>query len=307
MSFLVEEFLGYLKDVKNYSPETVRSYRCDLQGFMRFAGREYGVGNGDVSVEVLESEDLVRGYVSYLYGECSGSTVSRKLSSLKSFYGFHVRKGRFEKNPVSMIRSPRIKRKVPSFLTLDEVELLISACSESNFSGLRDRAIIELLYSSGLRVGELVSLDVRNYMSEAGILKVTGKGKKERIVPVGNTAARAIDRYLDEMRVRFGGESIGLDRPLFVNRTGRRLTARSVHRILKKRAGMAGLVKNVSPHILRHTFATHLLGAGADLRAIQDMLGHASLSTTQRYTQVDIFRLSTEYDRAFPRARRKNG
>lgn len=308
MDSLVDEFVAYMRDVKNASKETIRSYRKDLELFFDYIREHSPTGStafpeGD-SAETIEG--LARSYVASQYRRKAETTVARRLSSLKSFFRYHVKKGNFEKNPLSLVRSPRVKRKVPSFLTLDEVELLISAISSKDFVTTRDRAIIELLYSSGLRVGELVSLNYRDYSSETGIMRVKGKGNKERLVPVGRAATSALRKYFAEKTMKFG-ERGKYEAPLFVNRGGERLTRRSVDRMLKQRAKIAGISKNVSPHVLRHTFATHLLGAGVDLRSIQEMLGHASLSTTQRYTQVDVVRLAKVYDDAFPRARRKDG
>ncbi len=297
---LVVEFIHYLRDVRRYSERTVRSYEADLRQFVEFLVDYLGVEELDSSV--FESSDAVKAFVSKLHGEVKSSSISRKLSALRMFYRFHVRRGNLEKNPVSSIRSPSVRKKIPSFLSLDEIESLLTVTGGDDFASARDRAILELLYSSGLRVSELVSLKVRDVIDGAGVLRVLGKGKKERLVPVGNKALEAIERYLNSRRARFGGP-IERDAILFVNRNGEGITVRSVHRIIRKRALEAGISKRVTPHVLRHTFATHMLGAGADLRAIQEMLGHASLSTTQRYTQVDIIRLMREYDRTHPRSK----
>lgn len=308
MYSLVAEFIIYLQDVKNASPETIRSYKRDLELFIAHVKKHFSEEAAvfSDSVDVNKMEAFARSYVASQYKNKAETTVARRLSSLKSFFRYHVKKGSIEKNPLATVRTPRVKSKVPPFLTLDEVELLISAVPPKNFFTTRDSAIIELLYSSGLRVGELVLLNDRDYIPEAGIMKIKGKGNKERIVPVGGAALTALGTYFNARRERFG-ESSDRGSPFFVNKTGERLSGRSIDRMLKKRAKMAGIAKKVSPHTLRHTFATHLLGAGVDLRSIQEMLGHASLSTTQRYTQVDIVRLARVYDETFPRARRKDG
>lgn len=306
MGSLLKDFIEYLGDVKGASRETIRSYEGDVKIFFDYLRDRYSLSPGEALKKEGASamEGMVREYISSQYGRNSESTVARRLSSLKSFFRFLMRKGHMERNPLSSIRPPRVKTKVPPFLTLDEIELLIAALPPKDFVSRRDRAIIELLYSSGLRVGELVSLSTGNYHGEAGIVRVRGKGNKERVVPVGRAASSAIDDYLAE-RARKFGEHPGYDAPLFINRSGERLTGRTIDRMMKKRAKIAGIAKKVTPHVLRHTFATHLLGAGVDLRSIQELLGHASLSTTQRYTQVDIVQLAKVYDRAFPRAKRK--
>ena len=306
MNLMIEEFLGYLSDVRGYSPATIRGYRSDLNDFSRFIRREWGKGKEDRRQGFpLLDEEKVRGYVASLYGHLSVSTVARRLSSMRSFFRYHVKRGNLKKSPLSSIRVPKIKQKVPPFIAPDEVELLIHARPSVDFSTRRDCAIIELLYSSGLRVGELTSLDLDNYIEGAGILRVKGKGGKERVVPVGKFAAASLSEYLEEREKKLREKGVE-EKAVFLNKSGSRLTARSVDRILKRRASLAGISKRISPHTLRHTFATHLLGAGADLRSIQEMLGHASLVTTQRYTQVDMVHLARVYDRAFPRARKKN-
>lgn len=308
MNPLLEEFITYLREVKMASPATVKSYRKDIELFFDYMGKHFPGTHPSLAAGPSgeKLEEIVRSYVGSQYRKNAETTVARRLSSLKSFFRYQVKRGRVGQNPLSLIRSPKVKRRVPPFLTLDEVELLINAVPPDDFVPGRDTAIIELLYSSGLRVGELAGLNIRDYNQETGIMRVRGKGNKERLVPVGRAASSALAEYFKVRSQKFG-DTANQDLPLFVNRGGRRLTGRSVDRMLKKRAKIAKISKNVSPHVLRHTFATHLLGEGVDLRLIQEMLGHASLSTTQRYTQVDIVRLAKVYDEAFPRARRQDG
>ncbi len=306
MDPLVNEFFSYLKDVKAYSPETVRGYRGDLRDFIKFLDRESGSPSRETHGLTSVSQEEARSYISYLYNRYSAGTVARRLASLRAFYRYHMKKKNVEENPLSSIRTPKLKQKIPPFISVDEMELLISAKTPVDLLSKRDRAIVELLYSSGLRVGELVALNGGDFMGGPSLVKVKGKGEKERIVPVGRAACEALSEYLIERRKVFGSEGSPGD-PLFINSRGTRLTGRSIARMISKRALTAGITKPVSPHTLRHTFATHLLGAGADLRSIQKMLGHSSLSTTQRYTQVDVVHLAKVYDRAFPRARRKDG
>lgn len=308
MDSLLEDFITYLKDVKNASPETLRSYRRDIELFFSYLRKHFPPQTDPLpaDIDADKIEGIVRGYVASQYRQNAETTVARRLSSLKSFFRYHIKRGNLERNPLSFVRTPKVKRRVPPFLTLDEVELLINAVPPKDFVAKRDEAIIELLYSSGLRVGELAILNVSDYNQETGIIRVRGKGNKERLAPVGRAASSALKNYLEERSRKFG-LPMNLELPLFINRSGERLSGRSVDRMLKRRAKIAGISKNVSPHVLRHTFATHLLGAGVDLRLIQEMLGHASLSTTQRYTQVDIVGLAKVYDEAFPRARRQDG
>jgi len=208
-----------------------------------------------------------------------------------------VKIGELERNPAKLVPTPKGEKRLPSFLTVDEVFKLLETPTSDSMYGIRDRAILELLYSSGLRVGELVGIDMVNLDLSGGVVKVCGKGDKERIVPVTSTAVEAIREYL-KVREKFNPKGDFL----FVNSRGGRLTARSVARIVKRYSLLSGIDKNVSPHVIRHTFATHLLGGGADLRAIQEMLGHKSLSTTQRYTHASIERIMDVYDKTHPRA-----
>ncbi len=232
----------------------------------------------------------------------SKSTIARKLATLRSFYKYLVHKERIEASPVSVVRTPRQDKRLPKCLTVEQVSALLDAPDASTLLGARDKAILETFYSSGLRISELVSLDVEDLAELQGVLRIRGKGRKERLVPLGEKATRAIDHYLT-LRRREGEGRVG--GPLFINRSGGRLSARSIRRMLDKYLHAAGIHTHVSPHMLRHSFATHLLNAGADLRSVQEMLGHESLSTTQIYTHLTSKRLKAIYDKAHPMERNK--
>jgi integrase/recombinase XerC len=297
----VERFLDYLRDQRRASDQTVRAYENDLRQFGTFLAesRSGGEAPGPAGIEPLE----VRGFVGRLHRQgLSKASIARKLSAVRSFLSHAVREGRIDASPAEGVPTPRTPRKLPSILTVDEVFALLDRIEAGDLAGLRDRALLEFLYATGLRVGEVVSLNEEDVDLAGTVVRVLGKGKKERIVPFGGKALRALERWLAASRpLRARGKDPGA---IFLNLRGARLTDRSVRRVLDRRLRAAAIEAKVSPHALRHSFATHLLGAGADLRAIQELLGHASLSTTQRYTQVSMDALMEVYDRAHPRARR---
>ena len=286
---LVPAFLRYLAAERGASAHTLRSYAADLaelQAFLRGA-RVPGLAAADARV--------LRGYLAWLHGRgLAKSSIARKLASVRSCYRFLARRELVAANPARQLASPRLPRRLPSVLPKDESKDLLDAPSEDTLAGRRDRALLELLYASGVRVAECCGLDLEDLDRRHGTVRVMGKGRKERVVPVGEIALEALDAYLDR---RGGGNG-----PLFRNARGTRLSTRSVHSIVRQRARAAGLARRVTPHTLRHTFATHLLGEGADLRFIQELLGHSRLSTTQRYTHVSPEHLMKVYDAAHPRA-----
>lgn len=241
----------------------------------------------------------IRRYLAHLHKRNGRTTIARKLSSLRTCYRFLVREGAVQSNPADLVGTPRRETFLPQTMTIDEVFALLEGKGLGESSRLRDRTIFELLYSSGLRIGELTSLDVGRVDMEQGLVRVVGKGSKERVVPIGRKALESLQSYLEIRNWPADKE------PLFLNVRGGRLTARSIQRHLKQLLLQAGLSTELTPHSLRHSFATHLLDGGADLRAIQELLGHASLSTTQRYTHVSMEQLTAVYDKAHPRSRKK--
>ncbi|GBD38539.1 Tyrosine recombinase XerD [bacterium HR37] len=293
----IKDFETFLVSERNYSKHTVRAYIGDLNEFLSFVRKKRGVGEEEgINFSTLDDIDI-RAYLGWLYGRNKKTSISRKLTSVRMFFEFMVKIGELERNPAKLVPTPKGEKRLPSFLTVDEVFKLLETPTSDSVYGKRDRAILELLYSSGLRVGELVGIDMVNLDLSGGVVKVCGKGGKERIVPVTSKAIEAIREYL-KVREKFNPKGDFL----FVNSRGGRLTARSVARIVKRYSLLSGIDKNVSPHVIRHTFATHLLGGGADLRAIQEMLGHKSLSTTQRYTHASIEKIMDVYDKTHPRA-----
>lgn len=298
----ITRFLDYLRVEKNLSPATVKAYAADLRQFAAFLREHEGESESgviDLSLVNLRNVRAFLGHLSSLGLE--PTSLSRKLATLRSFFRFLNREGDLKGNPARTIPTPATASKLPPVLTVDEAFRLLDSGGTSPKSRLRDRALLELLYSSGIRVGELTGLDLEDLDLPGGTVRVRGKGRRERLVPVGSKAALALSRYIaEERKVRPSDPD-----PLFVNLRGTRLTSRSVHRLLAALARRQGWSKRVTPHALRHSFATHLLSGGADLRAIQEMLGHRSLSTTQRYTRVDLDQISRVYDRSHPRSRKK--
>jgi len=288
MSDPLSAFLTYLSLEKAASPHTLRSYRSDLCEFRAFVGPEKPLKQVDGR--------MVRAYLAHLHSRgLDASSVARKLAALRSWFRFLVRRRVLARNVAREIRGPRLGRKLVSFLPIDEAQVLVDGKAIGGAARERDVAILELLYATGLRVSELTALDMDDVDRAGQTVRVLGKGRKERIVPFGDRAARALDAYLAWRAERRG--------TLFRNQRGSRLSARAVHAIVRKSAVAAGIARRVSPHTLRHTFATHLLDAGADLRVIQELLGHSRLSTTQRYTHVGADQLMRVYDAAHPRAR----
>ncbi|MFO8008429.1 MAG: tyrosine recombinase XerC [Candidatus Brocadiia bacterium] len=295
MSEEIEQFLHRLAVERNYSEHTVRAYRTDLEKFEQFL-RERSrrvVEAGLHDVRAFLGQERMRGL--------ARSTIARRAATIRSLYRFLKQQGIVQKNPMTALRSPKRERKLPVFLTVEEIRKLLDQPDTGTWIGRRDLAMMETLYGAGLRVGELVSLDYDDVDPETGLVRVEGKGKKERVVPAGRCAIGAIRRYLNGHGS--DGPSARHPRALFVNaRDGGRLTARSVRRAVRKYVLHAGLNSRVTPHALRHSFATHMLTNGADLRAVQELLGHENLSTTQIYTHLSHERLREVYQAAHPRA-----
>ena len=291
------QFLDYLEGGRGASPHTLRNYAGDLKDFLGFL-------NGKPLSEV--DPLVIRSFLAHLKSRGhSKATLSRKLAALRSFFKYLARENHLRSNPVLGISSPRREKKLPQFLDLSEVTHLLEAPASKTWEGKRDRSILETLYSSGVRVSELVGLNRGDVDLFSGLLKIRGKGKKERIVPVGEKALQAIREYLESLPPPVNKKNDGPQGSLFLNRSGSRLTDRSVRRLIVKYARRICLKSGISPHTLRHTFATHLLDRGADLRSVQELLGHANLSTTQIYTHVTTRRLQEAYTQAHPRATKK--
>ena len=294
----IEAFRRYMEIERNASELTLKSYSEDLDSLLVYFSEQLGsiLEVHQVTINVL------RGYQAYLH-ECqyARTTIARRLACLRSFFRYAQREGRVDSNPAKLLRTPRIGRKLPHFLSVEHVAQLLEAPPANEPMGLRDRAILETIYSAGLRVAELVGLNVTSWDRDSNVLRVFGKGRKERIAPVGSYAADALARWMDVRELT--EKSTEDDRQaLFLNRFGRRLTTRSIGRLLKKYIQQTGLEKLTSPHTLRHSFATHLLDGGADLRSVQELLGHKSLTTTQIYTHVSTKRLKETYEKAHPHA-----
>jgi integrase/recombinase XerC len=298
MQKIFERYIQYLEAEKGASHYTVRNYRADLAGFFKFLTEK--------GLTMLDQVDrhILREYLSYLVDEgVVKASIARKLSAIRSFFRYLVREGIIPKNPIEQVSSPKLDKRLPSFLTLEEVERLLSAPDLSTPLGQRDRALLELLYASGLRVSELVGLTLEQIDLETNEIRVLGKGSKERVVLMGLPAVEALKNYLEQGRNQLLGKK--RSQALFLNRYGQPLLERSVQRLLNQYAKKAGIGKRVHPHLLRHTFATHMLDGGADLRVVQELLGHARLTSTQIYTHVTKGQARKVYLSAHPLAGEK--
>lgn len=315
---LIARFLDHLDAQRNFSAHTCRGYRADLVQFCRYLAAEGGpagspepedlpeldeVPGGRLERQLLSAGPMdVRGYLAMLTRHgYSKATVARKLATLRSFYKYLARTGRIESSPVAVIRTPRQGRRLPTCLNVEQIEALLRAPDGGTWIGARDRALLETMYSGGLRIGELVALDIEDIDTISETIRVRGKGKKERLVPLGPYALQALEAYGRLREQQFGPAQRG---PLFVNKHGGRISARSVRRNLGRYLRQAGIAAHVTPHSLRHSFATHMLNAGADLRSVQELLGHENLSTTQIYTHLTTRKLKEVYERAHPMARK---
>jgi len=330
---LITEFLNYLNFERHFSPHTAKCYGADLTQFCTFLASDASGGSPSPSPQspgtfgattpfapepptataVMVTTDLkqkllsvtdetVRSFLAFLgRRDYSKSTTARKLATLRSFYKFCVRRNYVQANPLASIRMPKQEKRLPKFLTVEQVNLLLQTPDDATLLGARDRAMLGVLYSTGIRVSELVDLNAEDIDFTAQVVRIRGKGKKQRSTPIGPTALGTIVRYM-ELR-RADSRSTTFDQQaLFVNKHGQRLSTRSVRRKLDKYLAIAGLDPSVSPHTLRHSFATHMLDKGADLRSVQELLGHQSLSTTQIYTHLTTERMKQSYDEAHPRS-----
>jgi integrase/recombinase XerC len=297
---LASDFIESLATEKGFSENTCRGYRNDIKGFLKYLdANHHRRGNAPLQIDCVDHL-TIRGYLGYLHKQNKKTTIARKLSALRSFFNFLVRRGVTEDNPAESILTPKQEKIIPTYLPVDEMFRLLDSIDTGRMLDSRNRAIFETLYSCGIRVSELVGLNTMDVDERQALIRVSGKGGKERIVPIGKKALAEIKRYRQLLNEKCGIPE-KRDGPLFLNKNKGRLTARSVARVLDKLVLACGLLIPVSPHTLRHTFATHMLDAGADLRIVQELLGHKSLSTTQKYTHVSIDRLMETYDRAHPR------
>ncbi len=300
MQQAVVQFLRYLDVERNASDLTIKAYREDLFDLCDYLLSQ---ASGQVlDPDQVSSRDL-RGYLSALHAAGYARTsIARKLASLRSFYRFAQRQQLASSNPAKPLRNPRGQRKLPHFLSDDQLSTLLSTPPSDTVAGMRDRAILETVYSAGLRVSEVVGLNVEDVDFESGVIRIRGKGRKERLGALGRFADQALRLYMAHRQLS-PKEPVGGLAPVFLNRFGRRLTTRSVGRMLEKHLAVAGMDRRTTPHTLRHSFATHLLNRGADIRSVQELLGHKSLVTTQIYTHVSTASLQEVYNRAHPRAR----
>jgi integrase/recombinase XerC len=327
---ITDAFTTYLADERHFSPYTARCYGADLRQFIEYLAADLNVtidperekaametaatnrgqvsGTGTITEAICAAKaDTIRGFLNHLGTQnYSAATMARKIATLRSFYKWADRRGLSTGNPMTVIRTPRQAKRLPKAIPIEQIEKLLAAPGDTELLGRRDRAMLETLYSTGIRVSELVGLAFEDLDLAGEALRVRGKGKKERIVPLGSHAINAVSRYIEMLRndpkfgpmVRENGNRV----PLFINKHGGRLSSRSVRRKLDKYLKQVGLDPSISPHTLRHSFATHLLDNGADLRSVQELLGHQSLSTTQIYTHLTTQRMQEAYNKAHPRA-----
>lgn len=294
--FLLDKFIVHLKIEKNVSINTIKSYSTDIIHFIDFLQEEKGIS--ETQLDIIDYP-IIREYLGILYKKnYSRKTIIRKLAAIRSFFKFMVVEGYREENPAIQIYTPKTEKNIPEFLYMHEIEALLNS-PEETVLGIRDKAILELLFATGIRVGELVNIDCNDVDFGNYTVNVFGKGSRERIVPFGRQAKLSMERYLDLSRPNLLKDN---NNAFFLNKNGTRLSDRSVRRIIDKYMNKTCIDKKISPHTLRHSFATHMLNAGADLRSVQEMLGHVNISTTQIYTHITKERIKEIYNRAHPRA-----
>lgn len=295
MEKLIEQFLNFLSVERGLSQNTIYSYRVDLIKFISFLKRRH-----INSMDIVKKDDLT-GYLLYLKDRgLSANSISRNLASIKTFYKFLVNEGYVKKNVAGILESPRLWKKLPNVLEIKEVDRLLNAPEVRTKRGIRDKASLELLYATGMRVSEMAGLKINNLNMDVGFIKCMGKGSKERIIPLGRRAKEALKKYLEKSRNKLSKKA-GQDKSLFLTRLGRKMSRQSFWKMIKYYARRAGIKKEISPHIIRHSFATHLLERGADLRIVQEMLGHSDISTTQIYTHINKERLKSIHHKYHPR------
>ncbi|MGE5397830.1 MAG: tyrosine recombinase XerC [Chitinophagales bacterium] len=297
----IEDYLNHLRVERNASNITLVSYKTDLLQFTEFLSRQESIQAEYISEKMINHKS-VREYLTHLQiNGLNRSTMARKLASLRSFVKYLCREDILDNNPIATVATPKREKKLPRFLYDNEMTVLLEAPDLSSWNGCRDKAILEVLYASGVRVSELVSLNLQNVDTRNAFIKVTGKGNKERIVPLGDKACEALNEYISGPRINLLKKNNKAERAVFLNRFGDRLSARSIRNIVNQYVDQIALNQKVSPHVFRHTFATHLLNGGADLRSVQELLGHVKLSTTQIYTHVTSERLKAIHFETHPR------
>lgn len=301
MNEILKKYEEYLKHEKDASEHTVKNYMADLYQFAGYMQKNHAnIANAGKSGLTKIDHNIVRAYLSTLFGKNNPASIARKLASLRSFFKYWIKEGVLSANPAKDVATPKVPKRLPKFLTVDEVATLLNSPTNTDILTLRDKAMMEVMYASGLRVSELVGLDTDHVSLSEGVVKVLGKGRKERVVPIGQKAQTAVSNYFTRRE-----ELLDKSHPskaVFLNRQGDRITPRSVERMVQKYLRVSGIQKEVTPHVLRHSFATHMLNSGADLRGIQELLGHTSLSTTQKYTHVSVDKLMDVYEKSHPKA-----
>jgi len=301
----LKQFFQHLRYERNVSTHTLRNYTSDLGQFHEYIAEPQADGTRE-KIPVKQIDHItIREWMAELHGDNKKTSIARKLASLRTFFQFLVREGVLEVNPAKLVATPRIERKLPTHLSMEDAIRFIETPDLDTALGKRDRAILEFIYATGMRVGELVTLDIKHIDFKEKLVRVTGKRKKQRILPFGEPALQSLMHYLKESRPEFLNNCPPAERDdqaVFLNYKGTRITTRSVGRMVDKYIKKCSDIKDISPHSLRHSFATHLLDSGADLRDIQELLGHARLSTTQIYTQVSMEKLIEVYDKAHPKA-----
>lgn len=301
MKSLREQFISHLQTEKGFSAHTVWAYRNDIDQFYETLEQILGCSIDQIDIDKDIDPLVIRGYLARLHDHHRRSSIGRKISAIRSFFHFLVRRGLAKKNPAEHVATPKAEKPIPVFLTVDEMFRLLDGIDTRTIAGLRDRAMFEVLYSTGIRVSELTGMNEQDMDARQGLIRIRGKGSKERIVPVGKRAIEAVRAYRKALE-----ETRDLpDKPdepaVFLGNRGKRISPRTVYRILEGWIRTCGIPFRISPHKIRHSFATHMLDAGAGLRSVQEMLGHKSLSTTQKYTHVSIDKLMAVYDKAHPR------
>ncbi len=305
MDRAIQDFINYLKSERRFSAHTIRNYQADLSRFQAYVLKQRVSHEEIASIDTIDHW-VIRGYLAHLFSTgIRRSSIARKLSSIRSLLGFLHRRGRVSHNPSLVVSSPRQEKRVPKVLSVEQMRVLVEAPSKNDLLSMRDRAILETFYSTGIRISELTALNIGDLDFEEGLIRVRGKGSKERIVPIGSQALKTIGDYLTDRQEKRGEKEKKGERPLFLNRLGKRMTTRGVWYKMSLYFRTQENLQGSTPHTIRHSFATQLLDGGADLRSIQELLGHKSLTSTQRYTHVSMDQLMAVYHRAHPRGRGK--